>query len=179
MPSTLEVHDLLRPKRAEDGDLFLDPLAAVGEAHSKRLVLHLIPADANTENEAPRRQNVHLCRLLRHERRLPLGENEDRGCELQPRGDRGQITEQHERFVEHRTMVVGAGPAPGPVGVSPEDVVEHHQTVVAELLDGPRVSRDDFSIGPDLQLREHSARPHDSQYRGAKGARSGGSRHPH
>src|SRR5439155_6108019 len=70
MPSTLEVHDLLRPQRAEKGDLLLDPLAAIGEAHSQRFVLHLVPADADAEDEAPAGEHVHLRRLLCHKRGL-------------------------------------------------------------------------------------------------------------
>src|SRR3979490_1837380 len=52
VPATFEVHDLLCPQRAQNGDLLLDPLTAVREAHAKGLVLHLIPADADPKNEA-------------------------------------------------------------------------------------------------------------------------------
>src|SRR6267143_746717 len=166
MPATLAVHDLLRPQSTQKSDLLLDPPAAVAEAHSQRFVLHLVPADASTDNEASARQNVHLCRLFCHERRLPLGENEDRCRELQPRCDRGEVAEQHEGLVERRAVVVGTGPAARAVGVSTEDVVEDHETVVSEVLDRAGVFRDHLGIGPDLELREYRARPHESQYRG-------------
>src|SRR6266480_1127682 len=177
MPATLEVHGLLRPQRTQKSDLLLDPPAAVAEPHAQRFVLHLVPADAGTDDQASARQNVHLCRLFCHERRLSLGENEDRCRELQPRCDRGEVAEQHERLVERRAVVVGAGPPARPVGVSTEDVVEDHETLVSELLDRAGVLRDHLGIGPDLELREDRARPHESQYRGApvsRGERSGG-----
>lgn len=61
-------------------------------------------------------------------------------------------------------MVVGAGPATGPVGVRAEDVVKDHEVVVAELLDGARVGGDRVGIGADLELREDSAELQRSGY---------------
>src|SRR6267378_1603726 len=165
MPSSVEVHDLLRPERPQNGDLLLDPLATIGEAHPERLVRDLVPSDADPKDKTAARQDVHLRRLFRDDRRLPLGQDEHRGGEPQPDRDRGEVAEQDERLVERRPVVVGAGPAPRPVGISAEHVVEDHEVVVPELLDGPRVRRDDVGISPDLKLRKHRADMHESQYR--------------
>src|SRR5712691_2510799 len=75
-------------------------------------------------------------------------------------------------------MVIYAGPAPGPVGVSAEDVVEDRKMVVAELLDRPGISRDHVGIRPDLELREHRADPHEDEYRGARLLREGAPANP-
>src|SRR5437867_2788287 len=178
MPSTLEVRHLLRPQRAEKGDLLLDPLAAIGEAHSQRFVLDLVPADADAEDEAPAREHVHLRRLLCHKRGLPLRQDQDRGRERQPPRDRGEVAEHDEWLVERRAVVIAAGPAARPVGVSAEDVIEDHEAVVAQILDALRVLRDRVWVGPDLKLREDRACPHEVQYRGAGRLRESAPSHP-
>ena len=178
MPSTLELNDFLRPERAEKRDLLLDPPTAIREAHTECFVFDLVPADANTEDESTARQDVDLGRLFRDEGRLPLGQHEHRRRESQAGRDRREIAEQHQRLVEHRSMVIRAGPAPRPVGVGAEDVVEDHQVVVAELLDGPGISRDHVGIRPDLELREHRAHPHEGQYRCVRPLREGAPANP-
>jgi hypothetical protein len=62
--------------------------------------------------------------------------------------------------VEHRAVVVHAGPATGPVRVGAEYVIEDDEMVVTELLDCARVSRDRVGIGADLELREDRADLH-------------------
>src|SRR5437867_5195007 len=160
MPATAQVHDLLRPARAQNGDLLLDAPASIRDALTTCLVLHPIPADADAENDAAAREDVDLCGLFRHQRRLPLRQDDHRGRELQACCYRGEIPVQDERLVEHRAVVVDAGPASGSIGVRPEDVIEDHEMVVAELLDRSRVGGDSVGIGADLELRQDRADLH-------------------
>src|SRR5262245_4281033 len=72
----------LFPERAHQLDLFLLPGPSLAEARAEPLVLDLVPARADTEPQAAAGQQIHVGSLLRDQRRLPLGQHQDGGDEL-------------------------------------------------------------------------------------------------
>src|SRR5207237_2372776 len=70
-------HRRLGPQAAEQRDLLLHPYAAVGELLAERLVFDGVPAEADAEPELAVGEQIHLRRLLGHERGLALGKDDD------------------------------------------------------------------------------------------------------
>ena len=126
---------------------------------AERVVLHRVPADADAESEAAFAQDVDLGRLLRHERGLPLREDDHAGDQLELR-DAGEEAEQHERLVERRVDVVGAGPTVVHRGVGAEHVVVREEVRVSERFDPCAVRPHRAHVRADLGLREHHADLH-------------------
>ena len=60
-----------------------EPTATLIEPLTERLVLHVVPADADPESEATAGEQIHLGGLLRDQRGLALGEDDHAGHELE------------------------------------------------------------------------------------------------
>ena len=67
--------------------------------------LDLVPADADAEAEAAAAQHVEARRLLRHQRRLALRQDQHAGGKADALRAAGEKAEQHERIV----IAVGGG----------------------------------------------------------------------
>ena len=159
MPLPLERDRGLGPEPPEQRDLLLDPLPAVLEIRPEPVELHPVPADADAKAETALRQDVERRGLLRHERRLPLREDEHAGRELELRRDRGGVREEHHDLVERRLDAVRPGPA-RTARLRAEHVVIGDEAVEAHRLDLADQARDGRRIAPDLGLREDGVEPH-------------------
>src|SRR2546428_3910589 len=134
MPASLEVHDLRGPEPAQERDLLLDAPSAVRELLTEALVLDEVPADADAEAEASAGEDVDLGRLLGDEGGLTLRQHDDRGPELELR-EGGEPSEEHERLMEERALVVGEAVAAGAVARRAENVIERDEVAVAQIFD--------------------------------------------
>src|SRR3546814_20990008 len=86
VPSAVERDQILRPERAAQSDLLLDPAAAGLEVLAERLVLDRVPAASDAEPETASRQDVHLGHLLGDQIGLALRQEYDPGGEPDPPG---------------------------------------------------------------------------------------------
>ena len=96
----LERHQGLAPELAQELHLLLLAPAASVEALPERLVLDVVPADANAEAQAPAGEQVDIGHLPRNEGGLALRQNQDARHEFDAPGERGEVSEHHERVVE-------------------------------------------------------------------------------
>jgi hypothetical protein len=159
MPRAVERDRSLHPQAPEQGDLLLDALAPVLEAHAERVELDPVPADPDAEPEPASGQNVERRGLLRDERGLALREDEHAGRELESRGDRRGEREEDHDLVERRLDGVWTGP-PWPRGIGAEDVVVRDEPIETHGLDVADERRDDRRIVSDLGLREDRMKAH-------------------
>jgi len=106
-----EVHDRLCPEPSKHLDLLFDSPAACAERLPERLVLDFVPANTNAEPQPAAGQPVDLRSLFGDKRRLALGQDEHASHQLQARGDRRKIAEQHEDLMELVFGAVGTTPA--------------------------------------------------------------------
>ena len=97
----VEVHHVLGPEHPHDLDLLGGAAAPVGKVLAEALVFHLVPAHADAQAQAAAGQHVYLGGLLGHQRGLTLAEDQYAGYKLQLLGDCAQVSEKHERLVEH------------------------------------------------------------------------------
>ena len=79
--ATVERDDRFGPQPAQQLDLFLLARAARFEVLSERLVLDVVPPDADAETNPSARQHVEVGDLARHERGLALRKDQDAGGE--------------------------------------------------------------------------------------------------
>jgi hypothetical protein len=70
------------------------------EIFAERFILHRIPADANAETESTPAQNIQGCRLLGHEHRLTLRQDNDPCDQLDFFRQRGKIAKKHKRLMK-------------------------------------------------------------------------------
>ena len=127
------------------------------EVHAQRLVLDRVPADAETEAEAPACEHVDLRRLLGEQCRLALPGDDDAGDELEAACHAGQVAEEHEDLVEHVLGAIRADEVRVAGVVRSQHVVVGEQVVEAELLHGLRELAHALRVGADLGLREDGA----------------------
>src|SRR5580704_6288910 len=71
-----EFHVRLGPQRLHEAYLFLGTLAARMEIRAQPLELDLVPADADAEAKAALAQRIEAGRLLGHQRRLALRQDQ-------------------------------------------------------------------------------------------------------
>jgi hypothetical protein len=145
----------LRPQLAQDLDLLLDAPTARPEVFTERVVLDIVPANADAETQATLAQHVDLRRLLGHESGLTLGENENARDQLEPRGHRREKTKEHHGLVKRVLVGVGPSQAGLPGRVSAQYVVIDEQVVIAEPLGRLGVVLDGLGIVAELGLRKH------------------------
>src|SRR5437879_1162259 len=150
------------PHRPHDGDLLADAAAPGVKVLVQGLVLDMVPADAHAEAQAPAGENVHRSSLLGHEGRLPLGQDDDAGDELEASRAGPKVTEENEDFVEG-TLVGVRRTATELVEAfqrTAEHVVEDEQVVVASGLNSLGIVADDRGVRADLRLGKHHAEFH-------------------
>jgi len=160
VPLPFERHELFRPQRTHERDLFLDALAPVLEILSERLEFDRIPPDSDSQAEPASRKHVHRRGLFRHQRGLPLRKNHDARDQLDAPGDGGQEPEQDEGLVKHVPVRVWALPTAGPLGVRSQHVIEREDVRVAHGLHSLRVVANHRRVLSDLYLREDDADVH-------------------
>ena len=99
--------------------------------------------------------------MLRYERRLALGEDDNTGNEFEACRDSREVAEEHERLVKHILVGVRAAPVwTTALRVRAEHVIEHEQVLETEALDRLRVGTDGARVGADLGLRKDNAKLH-------------------
>ncbi len=159
MPAPLVGDELLGPVPAEHIDLFLDAVAPVGEVLVEGLVLHPVPADADTEPHPAAGEEVELGDLLRHQRGLALGEEQDRGGQFEGGGGAADEAEQHEGFVHGGGVEVDLLAA-GSVGVATDHVVVDRDPLEAGRFEALHGLADGAPVGADGDVREHRPELH-------------------
>ena len=82
VPAALEGDEVLAPEPSQHVHLLFHPAPAVTEVLVQGLELDRVPADADAEPRPSPVEDVELGPLLGDERGLALGEDEDRGREL-------------------------------------------------------------------------------------------------
>ena len=154
VPLALEGHLVPRPEQPQQLDLLVAAAPARAVVLPQRRVLLGAAADADAEPQPAAAQHVELRRLLGDERRLPRGQDDHRGHQLDRRGQRRHPAEQRQRLVE----VPAAGP---------HDHVRDAQVGEAQLLGGPGEVADAREVVVELADGERDA---DSQAVEAHGA---------
>jgi hypothetical protein len=88
--STLERHEVFRPKTTEYLNLFSLTRTARLPFHSEGFVLDVIPSYTDAQPETPTAQEIHLGRLLSDEAGLTLRRDQNSGGKPDGLSDRGQ-----------------------------------------------------------------------------------------
>jgi hypothetical protein len=104
----LEVDLFLGKEAPQQWDLLVEDPAAIRVGNPERGVLHVVPARADAQPQAALGEQLHLDRLLGHQRGLPLRQDDDAGCQLDALGHPRQVCEERERLVERILLGVGA-----------------------------------------------------------------------
>ena len=159
-------HQLPGPEKPHDLELLLHPPAAILEVLAEGLELDGVPAHADAEAQPSAREHIHLGRLLGHERRLTLGQDDDARDQLDAPRDPGTEPKEDERLVEGVLVGVRAVPASRPVGVGAHHAAEGENVRVSHRLDGLGVVADHRGILPDLRLGKDDADLHCSRRHG-------------
>src|SRR5258706_2779832 len=111
------------------------------------LVLHRIPAHADTQAHLPPTQHIHFCRLFGNEYRLPLREDDDPCNQFQMCQCR-KVTKEHKRLVEHILVCIPL-PAWSMRGISTQHMIKrkdvsitHSFYVLCQIANTRRVRTD-------------------------------------
>ena len=128
----------------------------------QRLVLDVVPADADAEAQAPAGEDVHRGGLLGHQRRLALGQDDDASDQLELLRAGAQVAEQDEHLVKRALVGVRRLPAElvEALQLGAQHVVEDEQVMVAGALGRLGIVADHRGVGADLRLRKHHAESH-------------------
>ena len=106
------------------------------EVLSQRLVLHRVPADADTQTQPPIAEDVNCSGLLCHECGLALRQDDDGGYKLDAARDGCKEAVKYEWLVEGVGMTICTAPSRPGFSVRTEHVIEHDNVVVAHLFSG-------------------------------------------
>src|SRR6185369_17546233 len=135
--------------------------ATVLEGLVQGLELDGVPPHADTEAQPAAAQHVYLGRLLGHQGRLPLRQDQDAGREREPARDGREVRHQGERLMDDGLVGVGRQRRMRvELRVGAEDVIGHEEVVVAHRLDGLDERADGGDAGPALRLGKDHARLH-------------------
>src|SRR5262245_17897093 len=85
----------LRPELAQDLDLLFSAAPTRLKFLAERIVLDVIPADANAETQPSTAQDIDLSGLLGDQGRLALRQNENARHQFEPGGDGGEKSKEH------------------------------------------------------------------------------------
>src|SRR5689334_24559166 len=99
MELAVEFDVLVRPQCLHHPYLFGRALAAVVEILVEATEFDLVPADADAQAESPATQHVERGRLLRHQHRLPLCQDQYANGKANTLSATGEEAEQHEWIV--------------------------------------------------------------------------------
>ena len=116
--------------------------------------LNLVPADADAEAEPSAAQHVEARRLLRHQHRLALRQDQHADGEADALRAAGQEAEQDERIVIRIGGGADAAPAMIRRRIDPEHMVRRDQIRIAETLGCLRVVANDCWSGADIDHRQ-------------------------
>ena len=144
----------LGPQRLHEAHLLLGALAAGVEVHAQALELDLVPADADAQAEAALAQRVEAGRLLGHQRRLALRQDQHAGGKADLARDAGQEGEQHEGIVIGRGGGADAAPAIILGRIDAEHVIGRDEIVEAQPLGRLRIVAQDGRAGADVADRQ-------------------------
>jgi len=154
MPAALEGDEIFGPEPSQHIHLLFHAAPAVTEVLVQGLELDRVPADADAEPRPSPVEDIELGGLLGDERGLALREDEDRGRELDPLGDRREVGEEEERLMEHPVPRIELRVRRAARGARPEHMVNRGQVVETEPLQRLDIVPDHGRIGPDLGLRK-------------------------
>ena len=158
----LDIHQVAGPELAQNRDLFFAAGAARLEIDAERAVFDLVPTDADAHAEASAGEQIDLGRLFRHQRRLPLGQDQDAGHESDRLGESRHPREEREGLVEHVLVIVGSAAFPaGPLWIGAQHVVISQNMMVAHAFSRLREVAQHKRIGADLRLGEYNSVLHD------------------
>ena len=158
----LERYQGLAPELAQELHLLLLAPAASVEALPKRLVLDVVPADSDAEAEASAGEQVDIGYLPRNEGGLALRQYQDARHELDAPGERGEVSEHHERVVEGILLRVWSGE----LGIAAfvrrtEDMVVREEIVEAQRLHADPDAANRLRVTAKLDLWIDSADFHE------------------
>src|SRR5882757_7662730 len=165
MMRALKGQRLLGPQPPHQLDLFIHSLATVAEFLSESLVFDGVPADPDTKAQPPLAQQIDLGGLFGDQDRLPLRQDDHLGHQLQCRGDRSEIAEHDQRFVEGGVHVVRTVPTGVYVGIGTNNVVVGHQMTETKLFDTLAVGTHRRYVTTELGLGKHHANSHTRRQR--------------
>src|SRR4051794_33623374 len=160
VPASMEADHRLRPERPQYGDLLLHACRTIVEILAERLVLDLVPANADAQAQPAAAEHIDLSRLLGHQRSLPLRQNDHAGHKLKPLGQAGQVAEQDERLVEQGIAGVCAAPVRPVGGASTQHMIVSQQMLVAKRFSRLRIIANSDRIIADLGLRKDNTNTH-------------------
>ena len=158
--AALEIDNLVLPQPAQQLDLLLEAPRPGPKVDPERLVLHAVPADADTEAELSPGEDVDLRCLLRDKRRLALRQHEDPGRELEARRAGGQEAEEHEWLMEWVCDRVVELLPRMTRRVRPENMVEGKSVPKPKLLHALNELAQLTRVRPHLALRENNTDLH-------------------
>ena len=143
------VDQRLRPEQSQDVDLLFQQCGAIGEVDTQPFVLRRVPTDSDGRPDSSAAEQVDRRDLLGNQSDLSLRQHQHAGDELQTRGDRGEVAEEHEDLVERvlggvrRVREAAERTGAEPFWRRPEDVVVGHEMLESGGLrvDGPLPDR--------------------------------------
>src|SRR5215467_3894733 len=147
--STLERHEVVRPKTTEYLNLFGLTRAARFPFHSKGFVLDVIPSHADAQPETATAQEIHLGRLLSDNARLTLRRDQNSGGEPDGLGGRGQKAKRDKGLVERIFLIVKWDPAIS--ALCTEDVIGDFNVCVPEVFGRLRPIADLRGVCPNIK----------------------------
>src|SRR5690348_8237946 len=104
MPLTVKGDRVLGKQGAQHGDLFLAPLAAIGEILVQGLIFYFVPTNSDPKAKSAAAEHIHLRCLFGDKGGLTLRKDDHSGYELNPLRKAGQVAEQYERLMEERMV---------------------------------------------------------------------------
>ena len=118
------------PKRLDRGEVFIREPPSPVEGDGERLELLFRPPHPDSKDEAAAAELVEVRDHARSLKRVPVGEDGDRGAKLDPGRDSGEPSESDERIIEWRRV-------PGVNIRSNRHMIRDHDEVKANRLRKP------------------------------------------
>jgi hypothetical protein len=140
-------------------DLLLATSSPIAERLAQSLIFDRIPAHADAQSHPTAAKHIHLGGLLGHQDGLALRKDQHSSRQLDRRGERSEITQQHEHFVKAIVAGIPSPSRPGR-GSGAEHMVVDEDVFVTQLFDLRRPVSDVNRIVADFQLREDRPDPH-------------------
>src|SRR5215471_13247256 len=160
VPATMEIDYFLRPQRPHHGNLFLRALATIVEILTQSLIFRRVPANPHAQAQAPTAQHVHFRRLLRHQRGLPLAQNDDGGHQLDTLRHGREVSVEDKRLVKHVVLRIRPLPPRVMCRVHAQDMIKDNHVFVAYALSSLHEIAHRLGISTYFSLWENHAELH-------------------
>ncbi len=158
MEAAGEIDQVLSPQEPHPLDLLGLARAAGLPLDVERLVLDMVPADADAESQPAAAQDVDLGRLLGDHAGLALRQDQHAAAQLDLLGDGGDEGHRREGLV--KGIVLAVGRLPVAARGRAKDVIGDLDAVVAEILGGLRPIADLRRVGADVAGGEEGIQQH-------------------